>query len=275
MLRIRMTFACAMLFSIASSASAADLVLADFSTYSAGALVGQNGWQQYLTQSVRPLTVASGAVSWPGSSIDNGQDAMLAFAQQIAQPTVGTTVLWYDVELRVTANAGANPSYFAALNTLTTTSTTNNFQNARLVARSADTGFQFGTRVNGQAGYPFAYGTGVLTYGTTYAVRQEIHMVAGNANDFINLYVGPDFSNLTLYATAAYSGTGTVTDPLFGAMLISQFGSGTTQEAGVSIDLMRVAIVPEPSTWALSALTVGLLGLLARRRSAQAKYPVR
>jgi len=188
-----------------SEASAADLVQADFATYSDGSLVGQNGWQQYQTQAVRPLTVASGTVSWAGGSVDNGQDAMLAFAQQIAQPTEGTTILWYDVQMRVTANAGTNPSYFAALNTLTSTTTTNNFQNARLVARSTDGGFQFGTRVNGQAGYPFAYGTGVLTYGTTYAVRQEIHMVAGNANDFINLYIGPDFDNLTLYATAAYS----------------------------------------------------------------------
>jgi len=54
-------------------------------------------------------------------------------------------------------------------------------------------------------------------------------------------------------------------------MLISQFGSGTSQEAGVSIDLMRVTAVPEPSTWALSILTVGALGLLARRRKHQAK----
>jgi len=270
MLRIRTALICIAVLSTSSMASAADLAFADFGTYSDGGLVGQNGWQQYQTQTVRPIQVASGTVGWTGGSTDNGQDAMLAFTEQILQPAEGSTILLYDIQLRVTGNAGANPSYFAALNTLTTTSTTSNFQNARLVARSADGGFQFGTRVNGQSGYPFAYGTEILTYGTTYALRQEIHMVAGNANDFINLYIGPDFDNLSLYATAAYSGSGTVSDPLFGAMLLSQFGSATTQEAGVSIDLMRVSTVPEPSTWALTALAVGALGAIGRRRSRRA-----
>lgn len=264
---IRRALASAFVIFSASVVSAADLAFADFATYSDGALVGQNDWQQYATQTARPLTVATGSVSWLGGSVDNGQDAMLAFAEQVVQPTEGSTILWFDVQLRVTANAGTNPSYFAALNTLTTTSTSGNFQNARLVARSAESGFQFGTRVNGQSGYPFAYGDAVLSYGTTYAVRQEIHMVTGNANDFINLYVGPDFDNLSLYATAAYSGTGTVADPLFGAMLLSQFGSASTQEAGVSFDVMRVAVVPEPSTYALACVSVGLLGALARGRS--------
>jgi hypothetical protein len=88
-------------------------------------------------------------------------------------------------------------------------------------------------------------------------------MVAGNANDFIDLYVGPDFSNLSFYAKAQYSGSGTVNDPEFGAMLISQFGSGSVSEPGVSISSMSVS-VPEPGTvWI--ALTSGLL--LLRRRS--------
>jgi len=78
-------------------------------------------------------------------------------------------------------------------------------------------------------------------------------MVAGNANDFINLYVGPDFDNLALYATAGYT-SGTVSDPLFGAILLSQFGSVSTAEAGVSIESVGVSVVPEPGTYALLAL---------------------
>lgn len=239
------------------------LVNADFPGYPDGNLVGEDGWQQYSTATARPLTVTSGAVTWAGGSTTDGQDAVLVFGSQIAQPLSGTTVLNYDLALKVSA-AGANPSYFAALNTLTTTATAGNFQNARLVAKSSGSGFLFGTRVNGQVGYPFAYGTTELSFNTSYALRAEIHMVTGNANDFIKLYVGPDFNNLSLHATAAYS-TGTVGDPLFGGMLISQFGSAAVNEAGVSISSMSVTLVPEPSTAAL--LGLGALALAARRQS--------
>jgi len=172
------------------------------------------------------------------------------------------TILNFDLVLTVSAAGATNPSYFAALNTLTGTATSGNFQNARLAARSSGTGFTFGARVNGQGGYPFAFGTDVLSFGTRYALRAEIHMVAGNANDFINLYVGSDFGSLSLHATAAYSGSGNVADPLFGAMLLSQFGSGTVNEAGVSVESMSVAIVPAPAGLA----AFGVLALGARRR---------
>lgn len=250
---------------LATSASGQTLPSADFSAYTDGALVGQNGWQQYGGSVLRPLTVSGGAVSWAGGNTDDGQDAVLVFGSQIAQPESGTTILNYDLTLRVSA-AGASPSYFAALNTLTTTTPSGNFQNARIAARATGAGFQFGARVNGQGGYPYAYGT-ELTYNQTYALRAEIGMVAGNANDFINLYVGPDFNNLSLYATAVYSGTGTVGDPLFGGMLISQFGSPSVNESGVSISSMAVSLVPEPSSAALFAL--GALVLAARRRQAK------
>jgi hypothetical protein len=245
--------------------NAQTLVSADFSTYSDGALVGQNGWDRYAANTDRPLTVASGAVTWVGGNATDGQDAALGFAEQIAQPLSGTTLLNYDLVLSVSA-AGANPAYFAALNTLTVTNTSGNFQNARLVARSEGAGFVFGTRVNGQGGYPFVYGTNELTFGVSYALRAEISMVAGNANDFISLYVGPDFDNLSLQAIAAYT-SGSVTDPLYGGMLLSQFGSGSINEAGISVQEMSVTMVPEPSTYALlagGALMMGA-GWLRRR----------
>jgi hypothetical protein len=242
------------------------VVSANFGSYTDGPLVGQNGWQQYNTQITAPLTVSGGAVSWAGGSTVNNQDAFLAFPQQYNQPTVGdpTQILNFDILLSISSAPSVNPSYFAALNTFTTSTTTNNFQNARLVAQASGSGYVFGARVNGQGGYPFAFGTDVLDFGVDYALRAEIHMVSGNANDFINLYVGPDFNNLTLHATAVY-GSGTVSDPSFGAMLISQFGSGTVGEPGVSIKSMSVSAVPEPTSAGLLALT-GLAGLAFRRR---------
>ena len=223
----------------------AALAAADFTTYADGALVGQNGWSQYQTQTTAPLTVSGGRVAWAGGATANNQDAFLAFPEQVAQPVAGSTVLNFDMVLSVTAPSASGPSYFAALNTLTTSTTSGNFQNARLVAQASGTGFVFGARVNGQGGYPFAYGTDVLTIGQDYALRAQINMVAGNANDFINLYVGPDFDNLSIHATATY-GSGSVSDPSFGAMLLSQFGTSTVFEAGVNVKSMSVAPAAAP-----------------------------
>jgi hypothetical protein len=180
----------------------------------------------------------------------------------------GTTVLNWDTVINVTAPSASNPSYFLALNTNNTSSTSGNFQNARLVAQTSETGYVFGARVNGQSGYPFAYGTDVLNINEDYALRAEINMVAGNANDFINLYVGPDFDNLSLYATAGYSGSGTVSDPSYGSILISQFGTASTIEAGVSILSTSISVVPEPATTGLAGIGIAtaVLGLYRRRR---------
>jgi MYXO-CTERM domain-containing protein len=247
---------------IASASSASLLASADFSTYADGALVGQNGWAQFGSSSTSPLTVGAGRVTWAGNgnTSSNHQDAFLAFASQITQPTVGTTILNFDILLSV-SSAGAAGSYFAALNQNTTSGTSGNFQNVRMVAQASGAGYVFGTRLNGQSGYPFGYGTQVLNFGETYALRAEINLVAGNANDFINLYVGSDFSNLSLYGTAGY-GAGTVSDISVGAMLLSQFSSGTAFESGVSVASMSVTLVPTPGALAL----LGVAGLVARRR---------
>jgi MYXO-CTERM domain-containing protein len=236
------------------------LASADFSTYANGNLVGQNGWQQYTTSSTAPIQVSNGVVTWAGGTTTNNQDAMLAFAEQVTQPTVGSTILNFDMVLSV-ASAGANPSYFAALNTTTGTSSSGNFQNVRMVAQSSAAGFVFGTRVNGQGGYPFAYGNTVLNFGQTYALRAEVNLVAGNANDFIDLYVGNTFSSMSLYATAGY-GSGTVSDISVGAILLSQFGSASTFESGITMQSIGVSVVPAPGAVAL----LGVAGLVGGRR---------
>jgi MYXO-CTERM domain-containing protein len=75
--------------------------------------------------------------------------------------------------------------------------------------------------------------------------------------------VGPDFDNLSFHATASY-GVGTVTDPLYGAIMLSQFGSATVSQPGVSIASISVTQVPEPTAAMLGLL--GLLGATVRRR---------
>ena len=214
------------------------VVEADFSNYTNGSLVGQNNWIQYGTSAIRPLTIENNSVTIPGQSTSDAQDALLPFQSVIQQPAVGTIVLNYDVVLTVTA-AGASPAYFLALSSLNTNSTSGNYFNARVAAMTMGDGFVFGTRVNSQSGYPYTYGINKLTFGTKYALRLRIEITAGNANDVIKLYTGSDFNNMTLQATSAYS-TGTVTDPVFGGILISQYGSASTYESGVSIESIKV-----------------------------------
>lgn len=233
--------------------TAAPLVSADFSTYGNGALVGQGEWQQFGSQTTVPLAVDSGRVAWPGGSTVNNQDAMLSFKRSIRQPVSGTKVVRFDLLLKVTKPSASNPSYFAALNASFTTNTNGNFANARLVAVASGSGFVFGARVNGQTGYPLFYGTNVLSIGQDYALRAEVIMKERNADDAIKLYVGPDFDNLQLYAEAGYS-SGVVTDPTFGAMLMSQFGSSSVSEPGVSIARAAVSLEEFPG------LTVTLAG---------------
>ncbi|MFM1823609.1 MAG: hypothetical protein RI967_1875 [Planctomycetota bacterium] len=250
------------LTALASAASASVLVSADFSTYADGALVGQNGWAQYNTQSTAPISVSGGRVQWAGNgnTAVNNQDAVLSFASQITQPLSGETVLHFDIMMSI-ASAGAAPSYFAALNQNTGSATAGNFQNVRLAVQASGTGFVFGSRLNGQTGYPFGYGSSALNFNQMYALRAEVHLVAGNANDYINLYVGDSFANLALHATAGYT-TGTVADISVGGMLLSQFASSTAFESGVSISSMSVSLVPAPGAVAL----VALAGLVGRRR---------
>jgi hypothetical protein len=265
---------------LGSVASAAILDI-DFSTYADGNLVGQNGWTQFGASVTAPLQVSGGAVRIPGLSPAGNtdqQDAILPFSSLISPPDAGTTTLYLAFQVTVTA-AGANPSYFGALSTLTSTETASNFANARIAARSNPDTSQlgFGARVTGQAGYPFAYGAD-RAFSTAYNVFAEINLVAGAQNDSIRLFVQPTnttFDLSSVYATSVY-GSGSATDPTFGGLILSQFASATTQQSEVAVfralvtqDLAELeafalggAAIPEPSSYAallgLAALTCGL-----------------
>jgi len=252
-------------------AKAEIIASSNFASFTNGNLVGQNGWQQLGTVATVPIQVSGGAVTWVRPAAPaNDQDAILPFAALIPEPLAGTTVLTYDISLSV-ATAGTAPSFFAGLNTLNTTATASNFANARLVVQSSGAGFVFGSRVTGQAGFPFAFGTDVFNFNQTYALRAEVNMVAGAQNDFVRILAGNDFNNLTLQTTAVFT-TGVGTDPTsYGAIVLSQFDSGTAFQAGVTINSVSVTAVPEPTSTALIGCAVLSAAFIRyRRRCTQA-----
>ncbi len=277
----RILLATAALFG--ASTGFAAIVSSDFSTFTNGNLVGQNGWTQFNAPATAPIQVAGGKVTWAGGATVDNQDAFLPLGTIINQPASGTTVVYVATQLSV-FTAGANPTYFAALNqNQTASSASSNFQNARLVAKDnpGDGTFDFGSRMNGQTGYPFVYGNAGLTYGATYNLVARISMVSGNANDVIDLFVteaSQPFDFVAAYSTSAYT-SGTVADPSFGGLLLSQFGSGTVNQSGVAINKVMVTsdlaevqafvvtAIPEPSTYAALAGAVAFAGVtLSRRR---------
>jgi hypothetical protein len=268
---------------IGTAASGAILEV-DFSSYAEGDLVGQNGWAQFGTVATAPLQISGGALRIPGltpTANTDQQDAILPFSSLISAPDAGTTTLYLALQVAVTSS-GANPSYFAALSTLTSTSTALNFANARVVGRtnSETNQLAFGTRVTGQAGYPFAYGAD-RAFSTTYNVFAEINLVAGAQNDSIRLFVQPTNTTLDLtsvYATSVY-GSGAATDPTFGGLILSQFASATVQQSEVAVfralvtqdlaELEAFALgqaIPEPSTYATLLGLAALAGGALRRR---------
>jgi hypothetical protein len=218
------------------------LAVADFAGYTPGDLVGQNGWTQVGTTATAPLSVSDGAVTIPGGSIVNNQDAFLAFSQTVMAPAADGQLAQVVVEATFVVNStGASPSYFLAVRGGT-------FDNARFAARAnASGGYNLGVRVTGQAGYPFVYGTTNFSLGQTVSIRAVLSLVPGAQNDIIQLYTSTQGAPFVLEATSAYT-TGSATDPSdYNALVISQFGSATVNETGVSIRKVS-AYIPAPAT---------------------------
>jgi hypothetical protein len=238
-----------------SVASAQILYEIDFSTYANGDLAGQGDFEQFGTNATNPIQVVNGAVVIPAGATEDGQDVVLPFGELFRAPTSGFTELWIDISLDINEAAGANPSYFLALNTLNTLSSADgNFANARLAIREGNfNGFRnIGARVTGQSGYPFTFATQLMS-GSPRMIRMAVIMNAGNANDEIYVYVDDNLTSVYLGLTMrrpigarellhhVYSGTGSVTDPVsFGGLLLSQFANATVQQSPVKIHKLRI-----------------------------------
>jgi len=145
------------------------------------------------------------------------------------------------------------------------TNTTSNFYQ-RLLSRSNSTGFQLGLVTTSGTGGATNYGTTVLSLNTLYTAVITWNFVSGAANDVLSLYVNPTdpiITNNTVYTSVTW---GSAAEPTTLAAANLRIGGATTTP-GVLVNSIDVQVVPEPSTYAMLALSAaGLGGYVIRRR---------
>jgi hypothetical protein len=256
-----------------NQARATLLINDNFSTFSSGNLVGQNGWTQLgAVVSSLPLQVSGGKVVIPGAQTVDNQDAWKDnSAGVVLPPGSGTTSIFYGLDLTVQsapvvgAGGFTSPSYFAAVYNA---AGAGGFANERLSAMQVSpTTYELGARVTGQSTDPFTFGA-PLNYGTLYNVVVQADMVAGAGNDSLEIFV-----NGSPYLTHPM-GAGSSDPTGIGSFVISQFASATVGNVGATIGAVRMATtyaeaagVPEPSTLVLGSLAaLGLISAVRRRR---------
>ena len=258
---------------LAASSKAAVYINDDFNTFANGNLVGQNGWNQLGASATLPLQVNNGVVVIPGAQTADNQDAWKNIDSGIPQPASGTTTIYAAFSLAVQSapavpGSFASPSYFVAL---TTAINGLGFANFRVTAEDNGGGtYILGARVTGQGTDPFTFG-GALTYGVTNEVVIEANLVAGTSGASMRLFINP-VDTSSPYLTHPM-GAGASNPTGIGSFNISQFGSATVGNSGVTIDHLVVAdtfgeAVPEPATAVLVGMSLAAALVLRRRQRA-------
>ena len=246
---------------VVSAQTATTVFSNDFSTgYTNGNLVGQNGWSQTTTNIQTVFqTVSNGVVVLPSGA--TGQDTWNAFSSAVSTTNAGNYLLT-TINFSLTNAPNTTADYFFHLSSPTNT-TSVFFQ--RLYSRSAVGGFELG--INGASGATLvAWGSTVLSLNTRYQAVIKWEFVAGATNDLLSLYLDPldpILTNNTVFASTNF----TTTEPTTVAAANLRIGSAATTP-GVLVDSIEVQVVPEPSTYALLALSAAGLGahMIRRRR---------
>src|SRR6476646_3297242 len=119
---LAVSFLASVVVVLPTPASATLLINENFSTYTNGNLVGQNGWTELGASASLPLQVSGGNVVIPGAQSADNQDAWKDnSAGVVAPPAAGTTSIYVGIDATVQSapvlGVGGilSPSYFAAL----------------------------------------------------------------------------------------------------------------------------------------------------------------
>lgn len=222
-------------------------------TYTSGALVSQDGWNQTGTTATNPVQVNVAGSNGSVVLGPTGQDVNHGLSTSITSGSV-----YYGADINLSAvQTGDYFLHFAASTTDTSTFV------GRLFAQAATGGYVLGLTTG--SGTP-TYGTTVIPLNTTVRVIARYDLVPGTGNDTGALFVNPTGTTEgTPYAVATTVGTDATT---IGSINFRQ--GGTSSSPSLTIDNLSVAttyaeVVPEPSSLVLLP-AAGLLALRTRRR---------
>jgi trimeric autotransporter adhesin len=263
----KLVFAVCSFILAAAPTQASQLFFDNFNNYT-GNLTNQGPWLQTGSAPATPnvIQVIAGRVHLASS----GQDANAAFPGGTFS-LVDNTTFYYGATINLSA-AQANGDYFLHVGTVPTD--TFNFY-GRIFAKSSGSGFVLGYMEfsGGSPANTPTYGATELTFGQDYRVVVAYNVVPGPLNDTASVYVNPTDllvqGNNSSYLIDTFWGGNAETN-IFGTINLRQ---GTAANAAtldidnlsVGTTFADVAVVPEPSTIALTGL--GLVGLsLIRRR---------
>lgn len=248
------------------AAFAAIYLQEDFSTYTTGNLVGQNGWTQLGSASANPIQISNGAVVMSGNTADN-QDAIKSFSSPVTATPGSTFYVGYQFSVTSPGNnnAGFTSSYAFALQD------GGNFADIRVgFTNLDDVNFEIAGKVNGQGANPSTSVTNkTLTFGDT-PITLVISWTYGSGSDAdtMSLWVNPTSLSDPADLTLTNLGTAVTTD--FGALILSQFTFSSDVSLGRAIvadtfsEAFDFVAVPEPG--AIALLVVGGAFLFWRTR---------
>jgi hypothetical protein len=246
-----------------TSIFSAPILSDNFNSYNNGALVGQGNWAQTGSSVVNPVQVNSGVVSLTTS----GQDVYDPFTSAVTLTDGQSLYIGMTLDVSAAQTAG---DYFLHFDP--TVGDASAFYD-RLFVKATTGGYLLGWEGTAAGGGTVAYGTGVLTLGTSYDIVLAYNYsaattTAATAAIYVNP-TDPTIGNNTAYQTFAWTGTGADTNLISEVNLRQGTASSaptlTLDNLVASESFGDVVPAPEPSTLALAAFG-GLASLFVLRR---------
>ena len=220
----------------------------DFSTFSDGNLVGQNGWLQLGTTTANPLQITGGQMIFQGGLTAGGAQTAYKNFPLLTNPVVfaGMRMTITSAVTNGASYVNAGPGYIATIytgNGGTTTSGT--FPNYRLSARALDAGvsnYVLGCRNNGQAGAPWIFGAQSFPTGTVVSAILETDVNGSNCTLFVNptsAVLGSQIPYVSAFGGT--NGGAFASDQGFGSIGFSQYGNAATPSDGAVFQKVAVS----------------------------------
>jgi PKD repeat protein len=213
--------------------------IVDNSTVSAGGgnvgVTGTDRVDNFLVSGVDAVPIqVSGGAAW----IVGGQTAITPNTSKDFLLTTNVTVfagLVVNVTNAPVANSGT-PSFFAALASANGGVGDVSMANYELTAKAGDnanTNYVLGARTTGESGAPFVFGTGGLSYGTSYRVIIRTDPLGTNTIIYVNPTSGV-LNQQTPYLTASGS-AGITPATMLGSFILTQSKNGSLATVGAGI----------------------------------------